>query len=87
MVRRDGGQSVKTTLIEWSGRARIATLRASGFRREVGAAGTNCMQMHVLEFVLEREPGSGSIQFSAYGYIAPTRRLCVSSMTCARSKR
>ena len=31
----------------------------------------------VLEFVLEREPGSGSIQFSAYGYIAPTRRLCV----------
>ena len=34
-------------------------------------------------FVLEREPGSGSIQFSAYGCIAPTRRLtCVSSMAC-----
>ena len=41
----------------------------------------------ILEFVLEREPGSGSIQFSAYGYIAPTRRLaCVSSMTCAHAR-
>ena len=30
---------------------------------------------YILECVLEREPGSGSIQFSAYGYIAPTRRL------------
>ena len=41
----------------------------------------------ILESVLEREPGNGSIQFSAYGFIAPTRRLtCVASMTCARTK-
>ena len=38
----------------------------------------------LLEVVLEREPGSGSIQFSAYGCIAPTRRLtCVASITRA----
>ena len=38
-------------------------------------------------FYIEREPGSGSIQFSAYGCIAPTHRLtCVASMTCARTK-
>ena len=30
--------------------------------------------------VLEREPGSGSIYFSAYGWIAPTHRL--SRLTC-----
>ena len=29
----------------------------------------------LLEVVLEREPGSGSFQLSAYGFIAPTRRL------------
>ena len=46
----------------------------------LGQSFTSCSD--ILEFVLEREPGSGSIQFSAYGYIAPTRRLaCVSSMT------
>ena len=40
---------------------------------------------YILEFVLEREPGSGSIQFSAYGCIAPTRRLtCVSSVNDVR---
>ena len=31
--------------------------------------------LYILEVVLEREPGSGSIHFSAYGCIAPTRRL------------
>ena len=37
----------------------------------------------ILEVVLEREPGSGSFQFSAYGFIAPTRRLtCDAPMTC-----
>ena len=33
------------------------------------------MQYHLIGGVLEREPGSGSIQFSAYGCIAPTHRL------------
>ena len=43
---------------------------------------------NILEVVLEREPGRVSIQFSAYGCIAPKRRLtCVASTTCPYVRR
>ena len=39
----------------------------------------------ILESVLDREPGRGSIQFFAYGFIAPTRHLICSALKmCAR---
>ena len=68
------------------GRTYVYTYIYMHVRRPAPATGlgpepsTHC----ILEVVLEREPGSGSIHFSAYGCIAPTRRLpCVASMTCA----
>ena len=42
-------------------------------------------EKYILEVVLEREPGSGSIHFSAYGCIAPTRRVTI--YTCKGYRR
>ena len=77
-------RSIQGTLLHWPP---IVTKEEWGTAFTVFKPSRNAPGGTILEFVLEREPGSGSIQFSAYGYIAPTRRLaCVSSMTCARSK-
>ena len=67
-----GTRSARKTPSAW----RAGQGRTRRTPQDVDFSGARCTLIsHTLEVVLEREPGSGSFQLSAYGFIAPTRRL------------